>query len=107
MDIKNFGPMPSRPCNYCLELQDSSVFADFVIDSAGHLFLKRISFDRFGCCEPEAGTGKMGMADSKRLISAIESGTLESPDVGHILRHYFIENKELLWEDALLENNLF
>lgn len=106
MDIRNFEPMPTRPCKYCLALRDDSVFADFAIDDTGCIYLVRISFDGFGCCEPEDGIGRIDAMNSKHIVSAIESGNLKTPNVTEILRNYFRTNKNHLWEDALLEHEL-
>lgn len=106
MDIRKFEPMPARPCKYCLALQDDSVFADLEIDDAGCIYLVRISFDGFGCCEPEEGIGKIDAMNSKYIVTAIKSGNLKAPNVTEMLRSYFHANKSYLWEDALLEHKL-
>lgn len=106
MDIRNFEPMPTRPCKYCLALQDGAVFADFRMNENGTLYLVRISYDGYGCCEPETKVGEIELTNSKQLASAIENDNLRSPEVTAILTSYFRAHKDALWEDALLEHGL-
>ena len=108
MQIRNFEPMPTRPCQYCLALQDDSVFADFNVDQDGCLYLVRISFDGYGCLEIDSETeiGRIDRKDSKKLIHLIEENKLETPESGRILKEYFNENRKLLWEDALEDHQL-
>lgn len=106
MDIRKSEVMPSRLCSYCLALQDDSVFADFEIDEVNCLYLVRISFDGFGCCEPKPGIGKIDSMSSEYLVSAIENNNFASPKVSEILSSYFRQNKSCLWQDALLEHEL-
>jgi len=105
MDIRKSEPMPTRPCKYCLALQDDSVFADFQMDEYGCLYLVRISYDGFGCCTPKISIGKIDAINSLHLITAIESDNFTTK-VNEILRSYFHTNKDELWEDALLEHKL-
>lgn len=100
--------MPTRPCRYCLALQDDSVFADFDVDENGCLYIVRISYDGYGCCHPE-GNNKprsLNRVLSKRLIELIEGNNLEQPDASNILSQYLKDNKEALWEDALRDHRL-
>ena len=108
MQIRNFELMPTRPCRFCLALQDDSVFADFDVDHNGCLYLVRISFDGYGCCELESKTeiGKIDSKKSKSLIRLIEANEFETPQASRILSEYFSENRKLLWEDALEEHRL-
>jgi hypothetical protein len=96
--------MPTRPCRFCIGLQDDSVFADFEVDEDGRAFLVRISFDGYGCCDGEFR--KMSSADSRTLIAAVERGSFEDPKIGTVLRSYFQENAGMIWEDALTTHAL-
>jgi hypothetical protein len=106
MDIRRYEPMPTRPCRYCLALQDDSVFVDFDITWAGAVYLVRISYDGYGCCVPGHQAGKMDRPSSRYLIAAIHTNNLDSPRVTAILQSYFRTNKIALWEDALSEHGL-
>lgn len=100
--------MPTRPCRYCLALQDDSVFADFDIDENSCLFLVRISFDGYGCCnlDSKSEIGKIDKENSLRLIKHIEANSFENLETNQIIIEYFRENKSILWEDALKEHKL-
>jgi hypothetical protein len=108
MQIRNFEPMPTRPCQYCLALQDDSVFSDFDVDQDGCLYLVRISFDGYGCLEIDSKTeiGKIDSENSKNLVGLIKENKLETPEASRILKEYFYKNRELLWEDALEDHCL-
>jgi len=100
--------MPTRPCRYCLALQDDSVFADFDVSENGCLYIVRISYDGYGCCHPEENNkpGVLGSEMSKRLIELIERNNLEQTEASNILSRYLKDNKESLWEDALRDHEL-
>lgn len=100
--------MPTRPCRYCLALQDDSVFADFELDENGCLYLVRISFDGYGCCEPDSKTklGRLNREQSKLLIELIEANNFKKPTASQILSEYLKENRKFLWEDALSDHGL-
>jgi hypothetical protein len=106
--IRSFEPMPTRPCRYCLALQDDSVFADFDVDQNGCLYLVRISFDGYGCCHPDTKIklGKIDNKKSERLIKQIEANDFEAPEASQILSEFLNENRGALWEDALKEHGL-
>jgi hypothetical protein len=98
--------MPTRLCRFCLSLQGDSVFADFDVDADGHAFLRRISFDGFGCCDGSGIFRKMRMDDSQMLIDAVERRAVENPAVETALRTYFHENRDVIWSDALASHEL-
>jgi hypothetical protein len=103
--VQTYPVMPTRPCSFCLCLQGGSVFADFDTDDADIISIRRISFDGYGCCEPESIT-RMSSADSRLLLDAIASGELESVQVDEVLRRYFRASKDVIWSDALAEHDL-
>jgi hypothetical protein len=87
-------------------MQDGSVFADFDIDEDGRIFLSRISFDGYGCCESAANVRPMSVINSKLFINSIESGDISSEKLFNIISGYFRENSDVIWKDALEEHNL-
>lgn len=93
--------MATRPCDFCLSLQEDSVFADFNVDEEGRVKLQRISFDGFGCCNAHGSLKKMNSGDSRLLLNSVRSESLEDGRVGAALRTYFEENSEVIWRDAL------
>jgi len=106
MDVRVFEPISTRPCKYCLALQDDAVFADFQINENGHLYLVRISYDGYGCCEPANRIMGIEITNTNQLISAIENNKLNTQTVTAILNGYFLTHKDVLWEDALLKHKL-
>ena len=106
MNIRLASTLPSRPCDFCLSLQDDSVFADFSRDDSGLIFLERISFDGFGCHSSIERVLKMNSEDSDALYAEIQNGTVDSATAQHVLRNYFASSRTVLWEDALVEHSL-
>ena len=104
--VQTYPVMPTRPCSFCLCLQGGSVFADFDKDDADIIYLRRISFDGYGCCGVGEPITKMSSGDSRLLLDAITRGELESVGVEEVLKRYFRENKDVIWSDALAEHDL-
>jgi hypothetical protein len=98
--------MPTRPCRFCLGLQDDSVFADFDVDEEVRVRLLRISFDGYGCCSAASGFKKMSAEDSRLLIEAVDRGDVEGQKIEAALRSYFRQNSETIWSEALAEHDL-
>jgi hypothetical protein len=109
MLIQTYPPMlPTRPCDFCLALQDDSVFADFKLDEHGRAHLVRISYDGYGCCHPEfnADRGYMCREDTKQLLDLIESDKVQHPDAARILSTFFSQHQDDIWADALRDHEL-
>ena len=104
--IRKVDDMPaSRPSRYCLALQDDSVFADFDTDERGRVYLLRISFDGFGCCDTSAAS-HMSADTSARFVRLLENGGIKTQELASILENYFRENEGVVWKDALKEHGL-
>jgi len=96
--------MPTRPCLFCLSLQDGSVFADFDADREERAFLVRISFDGYGCCQ---GPFKKMSADaSRRFFEIVSDESVDDPELQSLLHSYFEENADVIWRDALTSHEL-
>ncbi len=96
----------TRPCSFCLCLQGGSVFADFNVDPDGQVWLVRISFDGFGCCETEDKATRMPLDDSHTLVRLVEMDDVSRDEVREILYRYFEKNHDVIWRDALVEHQL-
>jgi hypothetical protein len=48
----------------------------------------------------------MSSADSRLLLDAITRGELETDQVEEVLRRYFRASKDVIWSDALAQNDL-
>ena len=107
MEIRKFeGMPPSRPSRYCLSLQDDSVFADFDLDGQGRIFLLRISFDGFGCCDKAEFARTMSAEDSKEFVGLIETDRVNTPEMRAILSRFLRDNIDVIWKDAMREYHL-
>lgn len=106
MDVELWEPAPSRPCHLCLSLDGGAVFVDFALDADGVLFVARISFDGFGCCEAPPEIGRMGRADSQLLTEMAVRRAIDPRAVEPILRRYLADNQHWLWSDALRSHGL-
>lgn len=105
IEIRIFPPMPTRPCRYCLSLQGDSVFADFDINDSSNVYLRRISFDGYGCCRVDE-VRPMSDEDSHSFVRWIESDDVENDGIRETLSKYFNENKDVIWPDALADHEL-
>ncbi|MBK8040534.1 MAG: hypothetical protein IPK22_25880 [Verrucomicrobiaceae bacterium] len=97
---------PTRPCSFCLALQDGSVFADFDKDDDDLISLLRISFDGFGCCNISEPITKMSSEDSRLILDAVAQNEVGGELVEDALRRYFRANSHVIWADALSEHEL-
>lgn len=88
-----------RECTFCLCLQEGSIFADFHVDGEGLVVLRRISFDGYGCCED--AFSKMNRDHSRALVDSVQRDSVGRTEIHEILVHYFEENSERIWIDAL------
>lgn len=91
--------MPERPFDYCLCMQNGSVFADFGLNKQGQLYLLRISFDSYDVSRIDENT-------SSQLIKIFTENKYDTDYASEKLSAYFYENRHLIWEDALIENNI-
>lgn len=102
--VKVVPVMPTRPCLFCLSLQDDSVFADFEADKEERAFLVRISFDGYGCCH--GPFKKMSGDASRRFFELVSDESFEGPELQTLLHSYFQENSDLIWKEALASHRL-
>lgn len=96
----------TRPCDFCLCLQGGSVFADFNIDSDGRVYLVRISFDGYGCCNTDDNATKLSLPESQALLELVETDDVNRNEVRAILYRYFDQNKNVIRRDALEDHEL-
>lgn len=99
-------PLSDRPCDFCLSLQDHRVYADFMIEENGRIYLLRISFDGYGCNRELEEISRMSLEDSRKLAAAVRSEDVNHPEIHELLSGYFEENKLLIWQEALQKHSL-
>jgi hypothetical protein len=96
----------SRPADYCLGYFGGSVFIDFDNYEDERIRLKRISFDRYGCCNLVDGAIPMDEVDSRAFKEIIEAQLSDQPRLTAIVKKTLLSNINLIWEDALNEYGL-
>ena len=98
--------MPSsRKADFHLGCKEGSVFLDFD-QSEDKIFLSRISFDGFGCCELGAKGVPLSERESEDFIREIEKDHLNQHFMRTLVEKLIKSNRHLIWEDALAFHNL-
>jgi hypothetical protein len=96
----------SRPADYYLSCLEDSVFMDFDNCNGECIRLRRISFDRYGCCDLNGEAIPMSEADSKVFKEMMEAEKLEQSELAIIIKNTIFKNREFIWEDAVNEYGL-
>ena len=96
----------TRPADYYLGCLEGSVFMDFD-DYEGELIrLKRISFDGYGCCDLIDQAIPMNVIDSRNFKEMLEGQLLDQSRLAMIVKKTILNNRKLIWEEALTEYGL-
>jgi hypothetical protein len=96
----------TRPADYFLGCLGGSVFMDFDNYEDEQIRLKRISFDGYGCCDLEDQAIPMNEIDSKAFKEIVEAGLADQSRLTTIVKKNILNNRKLIWEDALNEYGL-
>lgn len=96
----------SRLADYCLGYFDDSVFIDFNNYHNNQIILKRISFDGYGCCSLSGEVVPMDDIDSNSFLTIYENQLDNQELLMKIILKNIKLNKELIWEEALLQYGL-
>lgn len=96
----------TRKADYYLGCLDSSVFLDFNVSNENLVFLIRISFDGYGCCDFEENSKPLSIEDSKIFIQFINHDELFQNIIHSLVKKAIEINKENIWTDALNEYEL-
>lgn len=96
----------TRPADYYLGYFGGSVFIDFDNYSDTQISLKRISFDRYGCCNLGTESIPMSTADSRVFKEIIAAQLSDQLMLTTIIKNVILLNKQFIWEDALTEYGL-
>ncbi len=75
----------TRPCSFCLCLQEGSVFADFNLDSDGRVYVVRISFDGFGYCVTDGKVTRLPLDESHTLVQLVDTDDVNRDEIREIL----------------------
>lgn len=99
--------MPSiRPADYYLGCLDGCVFIDFNLTNNNCIYLRRISFDGYGCCDLDDFSTPMSKEDSQLFIDTYKRKDLDQVVMTLLIKKTIKNNKEHIWQDALKEYSL-
>jgi len=99
--------MPSsRPADYCLGYMEGSVFIDFNKLDNGWIYLKRISFDGYSCCELTSNIAALNKVESAEFKKILENDLLDQEALTKIVKKTIALNESFIWADALNEYQL-
>jgi hypothetical protein len=96
--------MPNtRIADYYFGCLDGCVFIDFNLSEDDCIFLKRISFDGYGCCNLNMNTIPMTKEESQLFIYTYKNDILNQEVLTKLITKIIRINKENIWQDALKE----
>jgi hypothetical protein len=96
----------SRKADFYLGCLDGAVFLDFNLTNEKLIYLRRISFDGYGCCNIENATNILNEKSSNRFLEEIKKGELDQENITTLVREIIKINKDDIWIDAILEYGL-
>ena len=96
----------TRKADYYLGCLEGSVFIDFNRTPDNRIYLVRISFDGYGCCNLDKEVKYLNPVDSEKFIREIEKVKLDQERISALVREAIKINKEHIWNDAIEEYEL-
>ena len=96
----------SRQADFYLGCLDGSVFLDFNCTTDKLIYLCRISFDGYGCCNIQNDAKCLDDQLSKVFMDEIVKENLDQKKITQLVIELIRLNKDNLWTDALEEYNL-
>lgn len=100
-------PMPeTRKADYHLGCLDGSIFLDFDKSGENLVSLVRISFDGYGCCNLNEKAKFLDKQDSDLFIAEMNNENLNQVIITYLVLKAIQNNKDIIWNDALLEYKL-
>jgi len=96
----------TRKADYYLGCLDSSVFIDFNHSKDNRIFLVRISFDGYGCCNLDERAKYLDKENSQKFITEIKKEKLNQEKIEKLVKEAIKINKEYIWTDAIEEYGL-
>jgi hypothetical protein len=95
----------SRIADYYLGCLDSSVFIDLNLNNKGQIYLQRISFDGYGCCEIE-NSMTLDKRDSIIFVDEMGKELIDQITIEKLVKSLIKLNADKIWTDALEEYEL-
>ena len=96
----------TRPADYYFGYLEGSVFMDFENYEGDYIRLIRMSFDGYGCCDMGDQAIPMDKQDSRTFKDTVKAGIPDQSQLTVIVKKTILDNRKLLWEDALKEYGL-
>ena len=93
----------TRKADFFLGCLDGAVFIDFNLSHDNVIFLVRISFDGYGCCNLDDRAESLNFTDSQEFLREIENEIVNQETMGFLVRKLITINKDLIWKDAIEE----
>ena len=93
----------SRKADFYLGCLDGSVFLDFNCSNENLIYLRRVSFDGFGCCNIDNNAICLDSKLSKNFLDEISKDNLNQENITKIVLELIKLNRENIWIDALEE----
>jgi len=96
----------SRKADFYLGCLDGSVFLDFNSTTDNLIYLRRISFDGYGCCDIDNNAKCLNYKLSKDFIDEIGKDELDQEKITGIVSELIRLNNDNIWTEALEKYNL-
>jgi len=93
----------SRPADYYLGYMDGCVFLDFNNYNDDRIYLKRISFDGYGCYDLETNWEPLDTEDSKTFKDIIKTDIKDQEKLLRIVKKAISLNQNFIRKEALEE----
>ena len=66
----------------------------------------RISFDGYGCCATDGKVLRLPLHESQTVVKLVETDDVNRDEIREILYRFFDQNKNVIWQDALVEHEI-
>lgn len=96
----------SRRANFHLGSLDSAVFIDFILSDENLIYLSRISFNGYGCCNLINATNYLNRELSNQFIEEMSNKQLNQVKLARIVKELLTINKKHIWIDVINNYNL-
>jgi len=93
----------SRKADYYLGCLEGSVFLDFNYTNENLIYLRRISFDGYGCCNIDNNAICLDCKLSNDFLEEFTNDNLNQKIIAKIVLELISLNKDNIWIDALEE----
>ena len=91
---------PTRAADFYLGYLDGAIFMDFNLSKMESIYLKRISFDGYGCCTINNSVS-LDQGDSALFVNEMNQEILDQNIVEQLVKKLIFLNQNSIWTDAL------